>query len=159
VKEYLRTFANKESLVQVGKVAAVGVFNTVATFILFNAVRSAGFSWFVAITVAFTITTFLSYLINRRWTFELVDGHVSGRETAMFFAVNIVAYVASVGMIWIAEELFGPLTRIGENIALLVAAAILILPKLASYRDLVFGKALKKKQLAVDSQQSEERTT
>jgi putative flippase GtrA len=145
VKRYLKTFANKESLVQVAKVAIVGVFNTVATFVLFNAVRWAGFSWFVAITVAFTITTFLSYLINRRWTFSLVDGHVSGRETVAFFGVNIVAYLASVGMIWLADELFGPLSRIGENVALLIAAGILILPKLASYRDLVFGRALKEK--------------
>ena len=148
MKEYLKTFANKESFVQAAKVATVGVFNTVATFIIFNAVRWAGFSWFVAITVAFTITTFLSYLINRRWTFALVDGHVSGRETVAFFGVNIVAYLASVAMIWFADELFGPLTRIGENVALLIAAGILILPKLASYRDLVFGRALKRKEMA-----------
>ena len=145
MKEYLKTFANRESLVQAVKVATVGVFNTVATFIIFNAVRFAGASWFVAITVAFTITTFLSYLMNRRWTFSLVDGHVSGRETAAFFGVNIVAYLASVAMIWLADELFGPLTQVGENVALLVAAAILILPKLASYRDLVFGRAFREK--------------
>jgi putative flippase GtrA len=145
VRKYLKSFANKESLLQAVKVAIVGVFNTIATFALFNAVRWAGFSWFVAITVAFTLTTFMSYLINRRWTFSLVDGRVSGRETAAFFGVNIVAYLASVGLIWLADELFGPLTRIGENIALLTAAGILILPKLASYRDLVFGRALKKK--------------
>ena len=152
MREYLKTFANKKSLVQAVKVATVGVFNTAATFIIFNAVRWAGFSWFVAITVAFTLTTFMSYLINRRWTFELVDGHVSGRETAAFFAVNLVAYLASVGIIWLAETLFGPLTRIGENVALLGAAGILILPKLASYRDLVFGRALKENQ-STDSQQ------
>jgi putative flippase GtrA len=145
VKEYLRTFANRESLVQAMKVATVGVFNTVATFIIFNAVRFAGFSWFVALTVAFTITTFLSYLMNRRWTFSLVDGHVSGRETVAFFGVNIVAYLASVAIIWLADELFGPLSQVGENVALLFAAAILILPKLASYRDLVFGRALRDK--------------
>ncbi|MEN8240024.1 MAG: GtrA family protein [Actinomycetota bacterium] len=153
MKSYLKTFANRESVVQAMKVATVGVFNTVATFILFNAVRWAGFSWFVAITVAFTITTFLSYLINRRWTFSLVDGHVSGRETVAFFGINIVAYFASVAMIWLAEELFGPLSRIGENVALLVAAGLLILPKLASYRDLVFGRALKQNQLTADSRQ------
>jgi putative flippase GtrA len=145
VKEYLRTFANRESLVQAMKVATVGVFNTVATFIIFNAVRFAGFSWFVALTVAFTVTTFLSYLMNRRWTFSLVDGHVSGRETVAFFGVNIVAYLASVAIIWLADELFGPLSQVGENVALLFAAAILILPKLASYRDLVFGRALRDK--------------
>jgi putative flippase GtrA len=155
VREYLKTFANKESLVQGMKVALVGVFNTAATFILFNAVRWGGFSWFVAITVAFTITTFLSYLINRRWTFALVDGHVSGRETAAFFGVNIVAYLGSVGMMWLADELFGPLTRIGENIALLIAAGILILPKLASYRDLVFGRALRANQASGISHQPE----
>ena len=36
MKEYLKTFANRESLVQAVKVATVGVFNTVATFIIFN---------------------------------------------------------------------------------------------------------------------------
>jgi putative flippase GtrA len=143
VKNYLKTFANKESLVQAMKVGAVGVFNTVGTFVIFNAMRMAGLSVFVAITVAYVVTTFLSYLINRRWTFSLVDGHVSGRETAAFFGVNIVAYLASLTMVWLADQLFGPLSRIGENVALLVAAMILILPKLASYRDLVFGKALK----------------
>ena len=145
MKRYLGTFANKESLIQGVKVVIVGVFNTAASFALFNVVLIAGSNWFTAITVAWTVTTFLSYLINRRWTFALVDGHVSGRETLAFFAVNLVAYLASVGIIWLAEELFGPLSRLGYNIALLAAAGILILPKLASYRDLVFGQALKKK--------------
>ncbi|MCL1587137.1 MAG: GtrA family protein [Actinomycetia bacterium] len=145
MKNYLKTFANKESLVQAMKVGAVGAFNTVGTFVIFNAMRMAGLSVFVAITVAYVITTFLSYLINRRWTFSLVDGHVSGRETAAFFGVNIVAYLASLTIVWLADQLFGPLSRIGENVALLVAAMILILPKLASYRDLVFGRALREK--------------
>lgn len=143
MRHYLKSFANKESLVQGIKVAIVGVFNTIATFVLFNLVRMAGFSWFVAISVAFALTTFMSYLINRRWTFSLVDGRVSGRETVAFFGVNLVAYLASVGIIWLAETLFGPLSRIQENFALLFAAGVLILPKLASYRDLVFGKALR----------------
>ena len=145
MRQYLQSFANRESLIQAIKVAVVGVFNTAASFALFNLVLIAGSTWFTAITVAFTVTTFLSYLLNRRWTFSLVDGHVSGRETIAFFAVNIVAYLASVGIIWLAETLFGPLSRLGYNIALLAAAAVLILPKLASYRDLVFGRALKDK--------------
>jgi putative flippase GtrA len=156
VKNYLKTFANRESFVQAMKVGAVGVFNTLGTFVIFNAMRMAGLSVFVAITVAYVITTFLSYLVNRRWTFSLVDGHVSGRETMAFFGVNIVAYLASVAMVWVADQLFGPLNRIGENVALLAAALILILPKLASYRDLVFGRALKE---SVASRQSDERIT
>lgn len=156
MKNYLKTFANRESFVQAMKVGAVGVFNTLGTFVIFNAMRMAGLSVFVAITVAYVITTFLSYLVNRRWTFSLVDGHVSGRETMAFFGVNIVAYLASVAMVWVADQLFGPLNRIGENVALLAAALILILPKLASYRDLVFGRALKE---SVASRQSDERIT
>lgn len=99
-------------------------------------------SWFWSITVSFALTTFMSYLINRRWTFELKDGRVSGRETASFFAVNVAAYFGSVAIVWVADVLFGPLDRLGYNIALVFAAGLLILPKLAGYRDVVFSKAL-----------------
>ena len=142
MKNYLKTFANKESLVQAVRVGMVGVFNTIVSFSLFNVFLTFSWSWFWAITVSFALTTFMSYLINRRWTFELKDGRVSGKETAAFFAVNIVAYFASVAIVWIAETLFGPLGRLGYNLALVVAAGLLILPKLAGYRDIVFSKAL-----------------
>ena len=142
MKNYLRTFANRESAVQAVKVGVVGVFNTIVSFSLFNVFLIAGASWFWSITVSFAITTFLSYLLNRRWTFELKDGRVSMRETASFFGVNIAAYFASVGIMWLAETLFGPLSTIGYNVALLFAAGLLILPKLAGYRDIVFGDAL-----------------
>jgi hypothetical protein len=84
----------------------------------------------------------MSYLINRRWTFELKDGRVSGRETASFFGVNVVAYAVSAGIMALAQTWFGPLSRPGENLVLIIAAGLLILPKLAGYRDIVFGKAL-----------------
>ena len=142
MKNYIKTFANRQSLVQAIRVGLVGVFNTIVSFALFNIFLTFGWSWFWAITVSFALTTFMSYLINRRWTFELKDGRVNGRETAAFFAVNIVAYLASVAIVWIAETLFGPLSRLGYNLALIVAAGLLILPKLAGYRDIVFSRAL-----------------
>lgn len=142
MKKYLKTFANKESLVQVIRVGLVGVFNTIVSFSLFNVFLTISWSWFWAITVSFALTTFMSYLINRRWTFELKDGRVSTRETAAFFGVNILAYLASVAIVWIADTLFGPLSRLGYNLALVVAAGLLILPKLVGYRDIVFSRAL-----------------
>ncbi len=142
MKKYLKSFANKESLVQVIRVGLVGVFNTIVSFSLFNVFLTISWSWFWAITVSFALTTFMSYLINRRWTFELKDGRVSARETAAFFGVNILAYLASVAIVWIADTLFGPLSRLGYNLALVVAAGLLILPKLAGYRDIVFSRAL-----------------
>ncbi|GMR02237.1 MAG: hypothetical protein BMS9Abin20_0565 [Acidimicrobiia bacterium] len=137
------TFANRESLFQAVKVAIVGVFNTIVSFALFNIFLVVlDWSWFVSITVSFTLTTFMSYIINRWWTFSLTDGRVSSRETVSFFGVNILAYLASVGIVWLADTILGPLSTIGYNLALLFAAGVLIIPKLAGYRDIVFGKAL-----------------
>ncbi len=41
-----------------------------------------------------------------------------------------------------ADALWGPLGIVGENLASAVAALVVLLPKFASYRDLVFRKAL-----------------
>jgi putative flippase GtrA len=142
VKDYLKTFANRESMHQAIKVGIVGVFNTVVSFSLFNVLRVMGVSPQWSLAISFALTTFVSYLVNRRWTFELKDGKVSGRETLSFFGVNIVAYAASAGIMALAQVWFGPLSRLGENLVLVIAAGLLILPKLAGYRDIVFGKAL-----------------
>lgn len=142
MRRYLETFANRESFVQAVKIGLVGVFNTVVSLGMFNVFLVFGWHWFPSFTLAFAITTFLSYLINRRWTFELKDGKVSGHETAKFFGINIAAYVASSVIVWIADLLFGPLSNIGYNLALIFAAGLLILPKLAGYRDVVFSNAL-----------------
>ncbi len=145
MKRYLKSFVNRESLNQAIKVGIVGVFNTVVSFSLFNVFRVMGASPQWSLATSFALTTFMSYLINRRWTFELKDGRVSGRETASFFGVNVVAYAVSAGFMALAQNWFGPLSRLGENFVLLVAAGLLILPKLAGYRDIVFGKALEQK--------------
>jgi len=142
VKNYLKSFANRESALQAIKVAIVGVANTVVSFILFNIFLAIGISWFTSVTLSFAITTFMSLVVNRRWTFSLTEGGVSRSETASFFAVNLAAYGATVAIMWIAEAIFGPLGTIGYNLALVAASGLLILPKLAGYRDLVFNKAL-----------------
>lgn len=142
MKSYLRTFANREALNQAVKVGTVGVINTVVSFSIFNLLRVMGASPQWSLAISFGLTTFMSYLINRHWTFELRDGRVSGRETVTFFGVNTVAYAASAGIMTVAQSWFGPLSRLGENFVLLAAAGLLILPKLAGYRDLVFGDAI-----------------
>lgn len=142
MKNYVMTFANRESAVQAIKVALVGVANTLVYLLLFNIFLVLGMIWFWAVTLAFVLTTFMSYVLNRRWTFELTDGKVSGKETATFFAINTAAYFGSVAVIWLADTVFGPLGAIGYNIAAIFAAGLMILPKLAGYRDIVFSKAL-----------------
>lgn len=142
MKKYLGSFANRESFVQAIKVGLVGLINTIVSFAIFNVFLMLRFGWFPSFTIAFALTTFMSHVINRRWTFDLKDGKVSGSETMRFFAINIAAYVASALIMWIADQVFGPLTTLGYNVALIVAGGLLILPKLAGYRDLVFSKAL-----------------
>lgn len=143
MNKYLRTFANRESFVQVIKIGLVGVLNTLASLALFNVFLGLlDWNWFWSLTVSFALVTFMSYLLNRRWTFELTDGKVSGKETATFFGINIAAYVISAVIVWTADQVFGPLDNLGYNAALIFAAGLLILPKLAGYRDVVFSKAL-----------------
>lgn len=154
MKNYLKTFANRESMNQAIKVGIVGVFNTVVSFSLFNVFRVTGASPQWSLAISFGLTTFVSYLINRRWTFELKDGKVSGRETLSFFGVNTVAYAASAVIMALAQVSFGPLSRLGENLVLVVAAGLLILPKLAGYRDIVFGRALENQEEPVLSSES-----
>ena len=89
MKQYLESFLNRKSFDQFIRVGVIGVVNTVVSFALFN-LFLIGFDWasVLAVSVAFAITTFLSYVLNRIWTFELGGGKVSGRETIQFYLVN-----------------------------------------------------------------------
>jgi putative flippase GtrA len=141
VKQYVESFLNRKSLDQFIKVGVVGVVNTVVSFALLN-VFLIWFGSVVSASLAFAITTFLSYLLNRRWTFELRDGKVSGRETVQFYVVNGAAWAATVGTMALAEALFGPLSKPATNAVYLFATVVILLPKFASYRDIVFVEAL-----------------
>lgn len=143
MKDYLESFLNRKSLGQFVKVGIVGVVNTVVSFALFN-VFLVGLDWssVASVTVAFAVTTFLSYLLNRMWTFELRDGKVSGRETVQFYVVNGAAWAATAGVLWAAETFFGPLSDLAANGVYLLASIVILVPKFASYRDIVFGGAL-----------------
>ena len=110
-------------------------------FAVFNALPSS-VPLFWRVTIAFAVATEVSYLLNRRWTFEIKGGSGVWRETTMFFLVNGVAWAATVGIVLGAEALFGDLSRLEENLAKLAAGVVILLPKLASYRDLVFRRSL-----------------
>ena len=94
-----------------------------------------------AVTVAFALTTVTAYVINRRWSFKLNDGKESVGETTRFVVINLFGWGATISLMWLAEAWFGPLSRIGENVALLLVAGIVFVPKFATYRDVVFKLA------------------
>ncbi len=138
----IRRLLAKESTAQVIRLGLIGVLNTVDFFILLNVLRFLGVGLILSVTIAFALATFVSYVLNRRWTFGLDESSGGVSETIRFYAVNVGAWAITVLIIWTADNLFGPLDRVGENLASLVAAVLTLLPKFLSYRDIVFGKAI-----------------
>ncbi len=143
MKRYLASFMTKAAFEQFVKVGLVGIANTVVSFALFNLFLWMGWWSVAAVSVAFALTTFMSYLLNRAWTFEIKDGRVSGRETMRFYLVNLAAWAGTAGTMWFAETLFGPLSKVAANVVYLITSIVILLPKFASYRDIVFGNAIK----------------
>lgn len=142
MNEYLKTFQNRETVTQFVKVGLVGVVNTIATFTIFNLGRSADLSITVSLMIAFAVATVMSYFLNRRWSFQLNDSGENLSESWKFFAINGVAWAITESLMRVVQAWFGPLTRFGENFALLAISGVILLPKFASYRDGVFGRAL-----------------
>jgi putative flippase GtrA len=153
MKNYLKTFANSESLVQVIKVGIIGVLNTVVSLVLFRVLlivlggeeeRSGGFDLQVllATVISFALTTLMSYMLNRRWTFQFDKATGGGSETVRFFAINGVALGVTTLVVNGANAVWGPLSDNALTVAYVAAAGLIILPKFAGYRDVVFRKAL-----------------
>lgn len=140
---YLKTFLNREGGRQLVKLALIGFVNTVVYFAMLNLLRSLSVPLFWRVTLSFAVATLVSYLLNRRWTFQLKGGLGPLRETLAFFAVNVVAWGITVAIVLAADAWFGPLSRLSENLVNLAAGVLILLPKLASYRDVVFRRSLR----------------
>ncbi len=146
MRRYLASFMTKEAFSQFIKVGLVGVANTIVSFALFNLFLWMGWWSVAAVSVAFAITTFMSYLLNRVWAFEIKDGKVSSSETVRFYLINVAAWAGTAGTMWLAEALIGPLSTIAANVVYLITSIVILVPKFASYRDIVFGKAIEEQE-------------
>lgn len=141
---YAWSLVSGEGLTQLVKVGIIGVFNTVVHFTISNVLKF-GYGWsdFWAVTVAFSTATAGSYFLNRRWTFAIKHGKGLLRETLVFYTVNLIAWAVTVSVVELADRLIGPLDGWTFNLAQMAAVGIVLLPKFASYRDLVFAKSRK----------------
>ena len=86
-------------------------------------------------------------MLNRRWTFRLSEPGEMRRETANFVAINVVAWFVTQAVVGGADWLWGPLTRLEQNFFYLLAAVLIIVPKFAGYRDIVFRKAIDRQEM------------
>ena len=143
MRNYLKTLTTRESGRQMLRLAVIGLINTANYFILFNLLRINDVSLFWSVTIAYGAATFVSYVLNRRWTFGLSSSAGGVAETAKFYVVNLVAWGVTLLIVLGADALFGPLGIIGENLASIVAALVVLVPRFASYRDVVFRRALR----------------
>jgi putative flippase GtrA len=140
---YIRSFLNRESAGQLVKLAIIGVANTAVHFTVLNVFLALEVGGLIfRASVAFTVATAVSYLLNRRWTFQIKHGEGLLRETIPFFGINLVALAITIGVVAGADAFWGPLDPLAENLANLVAGFLILLPKLAGYRDLVFRRSL-----------------
>ncbi len=143
MRNYLKTFANRTAARQVAVMGGIGVVNTIIDFGLFNLFRRLGWELYLALSVAFVLATGVSFLLNRRITFGMRASGARADEGIGFLVLNVVALAATAGIVWAAETLFGPRTPLGENLAKVVAALVILLPKFAALRDVVFRRALR----------------
>jgi putative flippase GtrA len=143
VRNYLRSFANTESARQFLVMSLIGVVNTVVDFGLVN-LFTFGLAWnvYVAVTTAFLLATLLSYVLNRRLTFGMAASGANAGEGAVFVGVNVVALGVTNAVVWVADQWVGPLDPLELNLAKIVATGLILLPKFAAFRDIVFKRAL-----------------
>lgn len=148
MKNYLKTFMNRESLRQFLRLGMVGGMNTVVDFGIFNVLLlllpDERWEPSVAVTISYIAATAFSYVLNRRWTFELDGTWGSSRETGAFYIVNTIALAATLAIVEGAQVLWGPLTVLQLNIAKFAAVILILFPKYAGYRDLVFRRSIEK---------------
>jgi putative flippase GtrA len=144
VKRYFATFATRQAMGQFIRMGVIGVFNTLVYFALFNLFRFAlDWTTFWSVTAGFAIATGCSYVLNRRWTFRLGRSTGSWGESGSFYVVNALSWAATVAVVKGAEILWPGLGPLGLNLANLVATGVVLLPKFAAYRDLVFRRSLR----------------
>jgi len=142
VRNYVKTLMHREALTQMVKLGFIGGFNTFVTLALSLLFRKLGMIDEFAVALAWVLGTLLSYFLNRRWTFSLETSGANVRETSHFFVVNVVAGALTVGFVFLAGRLRGDLSDAEFLGAQIIASAIIVIPKFAAYRDVVFKRSL-----------------
>jgi len=77
----------------------------------------------VAATVAFIVAVSNNFWLNRHWTFGARDGH-AGFQAARFFAVSVVAFLFSLGVLELLVSAAGAPKVLAQAISLVVATPL-----------------------------------
>jgi putative flippase GtrA len=119
--------------------ALIGLGNTALYLIIFNVVFSIGAV--KANVIATVVTTTLSYLANRHWTYRSRPKSTLRREYTLFFAFNLAGMVIQSGVVAAAKyglDLSEDRHRIALNLATCIGIGMATAFRFWAYRTLVF---------------------
>jgi putative flippase GtrA len=108
---------------EVAKFASVGAVAYVIDVGLFNLLRFAGGQGplydrpLTAKVVSVVLATTFAYFANRHWTWKHRERTGLAREYTLFFLINGVALVLSVGVLWFTHYVLGFTSPLADNIS------------------------------------------
>ena len=121
---------------------AVGLANTVLYFVIFNV--TMGIGAVKATVIATVVTTTLSYLANRHWTYRHRPKTALRREYTLFFAFNLAGMVIQSGVVGVGKYGLGlseSQDRLAFNAATCVGIGLATAFRFWAYRTMVFRPA------------------
>ena len=123
-------------LVSFGLVGGVG---TVITFVGANLMdRFFGDSPVTSVVLPMLVSTGVSYLLNRRYTFRRYGSDGTGREVALFFGLNLVGIVIQVLCMGFRTYTLGLRGPLSFNVAMAIGMMVASTFRYWSYRKWVF---------------------
>jgi putative flippase GtrA len=121
---------------------SIGLANTVLYFVIFNV--TMGIGAVKATVIATVVTTTLSYLANRHWTYKHRPKNALRREYTLFFAFNLAGMFIQSGVVGLGKYGLGlneETDRLAFNLATCVGIGLATAFRFWSYRTMVFKAA------------------
>lgn len=131
-------------LAEVAKFGVVGIFAFAIDIGVFNLLRAGDSSFFLdkpltAKVISVTLSTTFAYFGNRFWTFRGRGRTSMKREYLLFFALNAVGLMISLGCLWFSHYALGFTSLLADNISgNVIGVGIGTLFRFWAYRKWVF---------------------
>ena len=141
-------------VVQLWRFSLVGVINTVVDLVVLNAETlvtgiKEGSGFAVQKALSFTVAATISYLLNKRWTFQDTSATGQKKKFAHFFTVSVIGAVINVSVATAVvtygkvlvhqlfnQEIFGD--QIWVNVGALCGTAVGVIWNFLGYKFFVF---------------------
>jgi putative flippase GtrA len=130
-------------LQEVSKFGAIGAFNLVLNYAVFNllVLTIFGNGQLKANVGATIVATTSSYFMNRHWTYRDRPKSTLHREYALFFLFNLAGLMIELGVLALAKYGLGITTLVAFNVAKGLGIGLGMVFRFWTYRTVVFREA------------------